>query len=316
MQAEPATLHGRSMGTFWSARACLPPGLATDTAAAGIQRQLDRVEAQMSTYRADSDLCRFNRAPAGVWQRLPTEFYTVLRHALWLARESGGAYDPTVGALVDAWGFGPTAVPTQAPSPARIEALRARAGWPHVELDDASQSARRHGDVALDLSSIAKGYAVDLAGAWLGASGVSSWLVEVGGELKTRGTKPGGTPWRVGIERADASGELLLALPLTDGAMATSGDYRRGYESAGHRVSHHVDPRSGRPLASDVASATVVAAHALHADPLGTTLRVLGIERGMAFARERRLAVLLQERVGSGLRVHRSPAMAALLREG
>lgn len=307
------SLHGRSMGTTWSVRLLPPAGWDADALAQGIQAMLDRVDAQMSTYRPDSALCRFNDAPAGSWHTLPVEFYTVLRHALRVAEASGGAYDPTVGALVSLWGFGPAARPAQAPPTAQIDALRTSLGWWRLQLDDAARAVRQPGGVSLDLSSVAKGYAVDLAGAWLDAAGVFSWLLEVGGELKARGAKPDGTPWRVGIERPDGSGALIHAVALDGRAIASSGGYRRGYTEGGTYLSHHLDPRLGRPVSSTVAAVSVLAAHALHADPIGTTLSVLGVAEGLAFAQRLNLAVLIVEHDGAGgFREHRTPGFEAV----
>lgn len=310
--AELLALHGRSMGTTWSARLLPPPGVDADALAQGIQAMLDRVDAQMSTWRPDSALCRFNRAPAGSWRTLPVEFHTVLRHALRVAEASDGAYDPTVGALVSLWGFGPAPRPAQAPPAAQIDALRAQLGWWRLQCDDTARAVRQPGGVSLDLSSVAKGYAVDLAGAWLDEAGASSWLLEVGGELKARGAKPDGTPWRVGIERPDGSGALIHAVALDGRAIASSGGYRRGYAEGGAYLSHHVDPRLGRPVPNTVAAVSVLAEHALHADPIGTTLSVLGVAEGLAFAQRQNLAVLVMEHDGvGGFREHRTPGFEA-----
>ncbi|MET0504370.1 MAG: FAD:protein FMN transferase, partial [Luteibacter sp.] len=150
--------EGRTMGTTWSVNAVLPDGADDRAIEAGIQAEVDRVVAQMSTYEPGSDLSRFNRAPAGTWQTLPPEFYGVLRYALSLAKDSGGAYDPTVGPLVNLWGFGPDKRPREAPGADEIAAARARVGWARIELDDDGRRARQPGGVYVDLSSVAKGF--------------------------------------------------------------------------------------------------------------------------------------------------------------
>lgn len=307
--------RGRSMGTTWSVQASLPAGLSTQAAQRGIQAELDRVDGQMSTYKPQSDLSRFNRAPAGSWQVLPPEFFDVLQHALQLAKDSGGAYDPTVGPLVNLWGFGPDQHSRQAPDAAAIAAAKAHVGWWKVKLDPVGQRAWQPGGVAVDLSAVAKGYAVDQVGRYLQRVGATAWLVEVGGELKAHGRKPDGRPWRVGIERPDAAAgtvtsadELVRTIELVDRAIATSGDYRHVFEDNGQVYSHHIDPRSGWTVPHEVASVSVLADDAMQADPLGTTLSVLGVEQGMAYARRHDLAVLMIVRTAQGFEQRLSPA--------
>lgn len=312
--------QGQTMGTTWSVQWASPRGLAADAVQRGIQAELDRVDGQMSTYKPQSALSRFNHAPAGSWQMLPPEFFTVLQHALQLARESDGAYDPTIGPLVDLWGFGPDRRPRHPPSSAAIATAKARVGWWKLKLDPVTRRAWQPGGVSVDLSSVAKGYGVDQVGRYLQRVGVTAYLVEVGGELKGHGRKPDGTAWRVGIEQPDAAAgavtdaeQPVRALTLRDRAIATSGDYRHVYEDGGRFYSHHIDPRSGYPVPHEVASVSVLAKDCLQADPLGTTLSVLGAARGMAYAKEHRLAVLMIVRTARGFEQRLSPAFAAAL---
>jgi thiamine biosynthesis lipoprotein len=319
--AQLRRLDGQTMGTTWSVQLVLPSAQSAEQVRRGIQAELDRVDAQMSTYRPQSDLSRFNRAPAGSWQALPPEFFEVLQHALQLAKDSDGAYDPTVGPLVNLWGFGPDQRPRQPPTAAAIERAKARVGWWKLKLDPVARRAWQPGGVCVDLSAVAKGYGVDQVGRYLQRIGAATWLVEVGGELKAHGRKPDGTPWRVGIERPDAAAgaviaadELVRTIELDERAIATSGDYRHVFEDNGRFYSHHIDPRSGWPVPHEVASVSVLADAAMQADPLGTTLSVLGAERGMAYARRHDLAVLMIVRTAQGLEQRMSPAFAAELR--
>jgi len=291
--------EGETMGTTWSVNAVLPDGADDRAIERGIQAEVDRVVAQMSTYEPDSDLSRFNRAPAGTWQTLPPEFFAVLRYALGLAKYSGGAYDPTVGPLVNLWGFGPDRRPHEPPDAAAIAAARARVGWSKIRLDEAGHRAFQPGGVYVDLSSVAKGFGVDQVARFLDRSGVRAYLVEVGGELRAHGRKPDGTPWHVGIERPGAAtgavddpDQVGRIVSLTDKAIATSGDYRHFFESGGRFFSHHIDPRTGLPVAHRVASVSIVADDCMHADSLGTTMTVLGPEAGMAYATKHGIAVL------------------------
>jgi thiamine biosynthesis lipoprotein len=314
-------LDGRTMGTTWSVQVVLPSADSTEKLQRGIQAELDRVDGQMSTYKPQSELSRFNRAPAGSWQTLPPEFFDVLQYAMQLAKDSDGAYDPTVGPLVNLWGFGPDQRPRRPPTADAIAQAKARVGWWKVKLDPAGRRAWQPGGIDVDLSAVAKGYGVDQVGRYLQRMGVEAWLVEVGGELKAHGRKPDGTPWRVGIERPDAAAgavtaadELVRTIQLDDRAIATSGDYRHVFEDNGHFYSHHIDPRSGWPVPHEVASVSVLADGCMQADPLGTALSVLGAERGMAYAREHGLAVLMIVRPSHGFEQRMSPAFAAGLR--
>lgn len=314
--------EGETMGTTWSVNAVLPDGIDDRSIERGIQAEADRVVTQMSTYETDSDLSRFNRAAPGTWQTLPPEFFDVLRYALSLARESGGAYDPTVGPLVNLWGFGPDKRPHDAPDAAAIAAARSRVGWARIRLDEANHRAFQPGGVYVDLSSVAKGFGVDQVARFLDRSGVHAYLVEVGGELRARGRKPDGTPWHVGIERPGAAvaavddpDEVGRIVSLTDKAIATSGDYRHFFESGGRFFSHHIDPRTGYPVAHRAASVSILADDCMHADSLGTTMTVLGPEEGMAYATRRGIAVLFIVYGPDGRFEERmSPAFAAAVK--
>ncbi|WP_414631134.1 FAD:protein FMN transferase [Achromobacter insolitus] len=311
MPTASAALAGATMGTTWSARLALPRGRTEAEARHAIQAALDDVVAQMSTWEPDSDITRYNRAATG-WQTLPAGFFHVLSHALALAEDSGGAYDPTVGPLVNAWGFGPHQRAFEPPSPSAIEAARTRCGWRRVQLDAQHQAALQPGGAYLDLSSIAKGYGVDRAAMALDALGITQYLVEVGGELRARGKRPDGQPWRVAIEVPDASDDHALALPLRDHSIATSGDYRRHAGNGDERYAHTIDPRTGLPVRNNLASVTVLHPGCMEADALATALTVLGEEEGLAYARRHELAALFILRERDAWRVVATPAFQAL----
>ncbi|WP_108913084.1 FAD:protein FMN transferase [Achromobacter insolitus] len=311
MPTASAALAGATMGTTWSARLALPSGRTEAAARHAIQAALDEVVAQMSTWEPDSDITRYNRAATG-WQTLPAGFFHVLSHALALAEDSGGAYDPTVGPLVNAWGFGPHQRAFEPPSPSAIEAARTRCGWRRVQLDAQHQAALQPGGAYLDLSSIAKGYGVDRAAMALDALGITQYLVEVGGELRARGKRPDGQPWRVAIEVPDASDDHALALPLRDHSIATSGDYRRHAGNGDERYAHTIDPRTGLPVRNGLASVTVLHPGCMQADALATALTVLGEEEGLAYARRHELAALFILRERDAWRVVATPAFQAL----
>ncbi|MBV7486785.1 FAD:protein FMN transferase [Bordetella sp. BOR01] len=309
--ASPAALAGATMGTTWSARLALPPGVTAQAAQAAIQQALGEVVAQMSTWDDTSDLSRYNRAEPG-WQALPVDCFHVLRHALALAADTGGAYDPTVGPLVNAWGFGPPPYASEPPQAATLQAARQRCGWQRIRLDESARRAWQPGGTYLDLSAIAKGYAVDHAARALDRLGLAHYLVEAGGELRARGHRPDGEPWRVAIEVPDGSDDHALALPLQDRSIATSGDYRRYRHGAAGRYAHTVDPRTGHPVDNGVASVTIVHKSCMQADALATALTVLGARDGLAYAHRHGLAALFIVRAGQQLRLAASDAFAAI----
>lgn len=311
-------LGGSSMGTSWSARVMAPPG-AGPAVLESLQRQLDLVVAQMSHWERDSNLSRFNSAPTGNWHRLPDAFFTVLSYALEVAEASGGAYDPCAGALVNAWGFGARQRYNEAnfyaPLPAATQAIVARADRQRLQLDRASRRALQPGGVQIDLSSVAKGYAVDLLARCLEAQGLHHYLVEIGGELRGAGTKADGQPWWVALEGVPGAGDgaAPTTVALHGLAIATSGDYRRYFEHGGRRASHTLDPRTGAPIRNDVASVTVLHAECMAADALSTALSVLGPEQGLALAERQNVAARFLLRHQGALREVVSTAYEELL---
>ena len=260
---------------------------------AAIQTRLDRVVAQMSTWEADSDISRFNRSAADTWQTLPPEFFAVLSCAMETARESDGAYDPTIGALVDAWGFGPAQSGYRIPDEGELASARASLGWQRVLLRSENTSALQPGGVQLDLSAIAKGYGVDLVARHLRDRGVAAALIEVGGELYGFGRKPDGSAWQVLVEAvpdADTDEDPACVIALDGIAVATSGDHWHAFEQDGTCYSHTLDPRIGKPVETAAAAVTVIAYDAMHADAWATALTVMGAEAGYRFAQQRNIA--------------------------
>ncbi len=305
-------LGGATMGTSWSAKFVAPRKADLHALHAGIQARLDDVVAQMSNWEADSDLSRYNVSPAGSWHALREDFWTVLSCALDIAYASGGAFDPTVGPLVDGWGFGPG----QGHAAFYPEAARSHVQWQRVILDRSQRRALQPGGTRLDLCAIAKGYGVDAVAAHLRAQGVDAALVEVGGELYGYGRKPDGTPWRVIVEgwqgdEDDANEPRVLAL---DGlAVATSGDRWHRREHEGRRISHTLDPRSGHPVADAPTAVTVAADDAMHADAWATALTVLGVRDGFETACANGLAARFIDARDGAPDERMTPAFEALL---
>jgi thiamine biosynthesis lipoprotein len=315
--SRPHSLAGTSMGSDWSARLLLPPASGLDPGPdlrGTLQHELDEIVAQMSHWEADSLLSRYNRAPGDTWHALPAQFFAVMDYALTVSDETGGAYDPAAGQLVNLWGFGPSRRYDQAgfyaPAPDAVSAVLARRRTCQPRLDRLGRCLYQPGGAVLDLSSVAKGHAVDCLAQRLEALGVRHYLVEVGGELRGAGVKLDGQPWWVELEGVpDSAGPPVpqSVVALHGLAVATSGDYRRHYRlsmshHAHRRASHTLDPRTGYPIANDVASVTVLAPSCMAADALSTALTVMGVDAGLAFAERRGLAARFLLREANGLR--------------
>ena len=308
------------MGTTFAVRVAAE-GLGEARVAAlreAVGQVLARIDGRMSTWRPDSELSRFNRRQSTEPFPVSADTLAVFRHALEISALTGGAFDVTVAPLVDAWGFGPAGRPAAFPDGAEIERLRARVGYRQLAVDAAASTIRKsHAAVSADLSALAKGYAVDEVAELLLAEGIESFLVEVGGEVRAGGRSARGDAWRVGIERpAPGPPALQRQLALRDRALATSGDYRNYHELDGRRLPHAIDPRSGRPVAHGLASASVIDPLCVRADALATALEVLGPDEGFALAAANGWAALLVVRQPDGtLHERETPAFTALAAE-
>lgn len=295
-------LSGACMGTTWSVRLVDDGARPLPELTERIAALLERIENQMSHFRPHSDLRRFALLPAGEAQTLPAEFARVLRSALEVARQSEGAFDPTLATQIDAWGFGAETRFSQAgfvPPQAGVLAERT-AGWKKLEID-AQDRLRQPGGVALNLAAIAKGYAVDAVSQYLTQSGYQNHLVEIGGELRGAGCKPDGQPWWVALELPRANCPLpATRIALHGLSVATSGDYRRSYRLNDRLIHHTLDPRSGMPLAHALASVTVIHPECMYADAWATAFMVLGLKQGLDLAEKMKLCALLQGQDASG----------------
>lgn len=302
-------LTGAAMGTGWTVLAHAAPD-AADTLRALIAAEIARTIALFSPWVAESEISRLNTAPGGDL-RLSPAFAAVLAPLLDLARDTEGASDPTLGALVDLWGFGPPGPrPAAAPLPggAGIAAARAVSGWRRVHL--AANRLHRPAGLRLDLSGSAKGWAVDQVSARLTAAGAEFHMVEIGGELRARGLKPDMQPWWVEIEQIHPGPRLLVA--LNGMALAGSGDWRRQFTHAGRRYAHTIDGAAGWPVDNGVATVSVLHDSAMMADALATALMVMGPGRGMDFAAAHGIAALMVLHRGDRIA---SPALARMMED-
>ena len=310
-------LSGATMGTTWSCR-FVGSSASAQTLRRTIPLALDRVIAQMSPWEDQSDTSRFNRLPLNQWQDLPRELGQVMAGALRIAQESGGAYDPTMGALIDLWGFGPSGPRTAPPPPEEIARLHQACGWRQLEFDASTRRLRRDDRGPVDLCGIAKGFAVDLVAETLRELGIHNALVEIGGELRGHGVKPDGSPWWVEIDRPAEAAAVVAAEPmlvaLHDLAIATSG-CERGFAHGAQHFSHTLDPRTGRPIANGMVTATVLHRSCMEADAYATALMVLGPDAGIDFAVKHQLAALIRfaDRDDGSIAEQTTPALDAML---
>lgn len=311
---------GRSMGTTYEvkvARHDLSPDDMREVGAA-IEHTLERVNALMSTWRDDSEISRFNAHTSTAPFAVDDETARVIAAALEVSRKSGGAFDVTVGPLVEAWGFGRTEIEF-VPDEEQITALRARVGWQKLSLDPSDSSlSKTVPDLEADLSALAKGYGVDAVAEALEVIGQTAYLVEIGGELRARGERLDGRPFRVAIEEPIIDDRRIhRVIELRDIAMATSGDYRNWIDVDGLRLSHTLDPRTGRPITHDLASVTVLHPQAMWADAWATALNVLGPDAGYELARREGLPAYFIVRTGEGgFESRATPAFMPLLASG
>jgi thiamine biosynthesis lipoprotein len=299
------------MGTTWSVRHA--GGAEGSALRPGIEAVLETVVEQMSGWLPASNLCRFNSAIAGSRRTPPPEFSDVLACALEIAQASDGAFDPTMAPLVDLWGFGAAPAAKAMPEVYDVAQALARVGWRKLRWEQGSLF--QPGGMGLDFSGIAKGYAVDLVAEHLASLGLASFLVEIGGELRGQGMKPDGSPWWVALEAvpdAPTAGEDFV-VALHGLSVATSGDYRRFFEQDGRRYGHTLDPRTGWPVANNVASVTVLHPSCMRADAWATALSVLGVREGLEFAACHGIGALFVTREEGRLAEHMSPAFAAML---
>ena len=296
------TLHGLTMGTRWSATVDADNTMDLEALRQALATAAEQVDEQMSPWKPDSDLMRLNRAPVDTWVDLSADIVEVLECAFDIQRLSAGAFDPCVGELVDAWGFGAV---RDTPDADAIRAARqpgAHAGSGSIELERPAGRARKRRSLQLDLCGIAKGYAVDRMVTVLQQHGVRHALAALDGELRAVGRQASGAPWAVALERPEVGLRAVQGvIELEDLAVATSGDYRRCLQVGDARLAHTMDARRRAPVNNTVASVTVLARTCMHADAWATALLVAGPDEGLAMAQRMRLDVLFLVRRAEGL---------------
>jgi thiamine biosynthesis lipoprotein len=307
------------MGTYYKVRiADSMPSQVADALKIEIDDLLSKVNQKMSTYLSESELSLFNKGGTE-WTEMSPETFTVIYYGLGLSRKTDGAYDITAGPLVNLWGFGPKKK-QEVPGQMKIDKVKETVGYHLLEAREKGHKLRKkHKDVYVDLSSLAKGYGVDKVSMFLMQKGLKNHLVEIGGEIKVSGQKnKKGAAWRIGIEtpkKGSSPGDSLnLIVPLKDAAMATSGNYRNFFKVKDKSYSHTIDPRTGKPVEHLLFSVSVVARDCMEADAWATALMVLGPEKGFEFATQNNIKAHFIYGANKGIQTRSTESFQKLLR--
>jgi len=304
-QPEPEwVIKGGAMGTGYSVRLPHPPSSLRRTEMESLAAsEIETIEALMSTYRPESELSRFNDSQSTEWFEVSELTLAVVQAGQDISLQTDGAFDVTVGPLVELWGFGARPSTLQRPSQAELQLAGEAVGFQKLELRQNPPALRKlHPGVRVDLSAIAKGYAADRVCEALSRLGIVDYMVEIGGDLRVAGTNRKGEPWRIAVERPTPGEQSVLeVVEISDTAIATSGDYRNFFVQDGVMYSHTLDPRTASPITHQVASVSVRAGTAMLADGWATAMMVMG-PAGIDLADRLGLAVLMVERDGGSFR--------------
>ncbi|MBE4593870.1 FAD:protein FMN transferase ApbE [Vibrio navarrensis] len=301
--AEQVHLSGPTMGTTYNIKYIVQPDIpSAEAIQTGVDRLLEEVNDQMSTYRKDSELSRFNQYQGSEPFTVSEQTATVVKEAIRLNQLTEGALDVTVGPLVNLWGFGPEARPEVVPSDAELAQRKAKTGIHHLSVQG-NQLTKTLPNLYVDLSTIAKGWGVDVVADYIQSQGINNYMVEVGGEIRLKGVNREGIPWRIAVEKPSVEERAIQEIiEPGDMAIATSGDYRNYFERDGIRYSHIIDPTTGKPIANKVVSVTVLDKSSMTADGLATGLMVLGDIKGMEVANQNNIPVLMIVKTDDGFK--------------
>jgi thiamine biosynthesis lipoprotein len=303
-------IQGQTMGTYYQVKYVLDAEqqgnkqLTAEAVKQEIDNRLEQVNNLMSTFRRDSELSRFNQAEKSLV--VSDAMRNVVKSALMIFAQTDGAYDVTVGPLVNLWGFGPDKRPDKVPAQALIDEKMQVVGSRYLSLEG-NRLTKSIPGLYLDLASIAKGYGVDFIAEYLQQLGISNYLVDIGGELRVQGNKPGKKRWTLAVERPVAGQNVQRLIHIGDNGIATSGDYRNYFEADGIRYSHTIDPKTGKPITHKLASVTVINKSCMLADGYATAITVLGPQAGLEFAQQHHLPVFMLVKAGNDFKEFYTP---------
>ncbi|WP_244441634.1 FAD:protein FMN transferase [Pseudidiomarina atlantica] len=308
------SVQGDTMGTTYHIRyVTADPRHDSEQLQERVDGLLAQINSQMSTYDPQSELSRFNSKLTTEPVVVSRSLENVVARALAIAEETDGLLDVTVGPLVNLWSFGPQQRPESVPTAVELEAAMKMTGYRHLTVEN-HQLQKSIPELYVDLSTIAKGYAVDRVARLLEQMEIQNYLVEIGGEMRIKGSKPGNQPWRIAIEKPDATQRAAQRIvEINNAAIATSGDYRNYFEEDGQRYSHIIDPRTGKPIQHNLVSVTVITDNCMDADAYATALTVMGPEQALTFAEQKGLAVMLITRENDAFKEYTSTAFQPYL---
>lgn len=310
-------MSGKTMGTVWRVSVAGVPAERIPQLDAAIRQQLQQDDQELSTWKTDSALSRFNQYQGTQPWPVSEGMADIVTLALRIGQKTGGAMDITVGPLVNLWGFGPVKAPQHTPDAQAIAQAKSMTGLQHLRVIQSVSGQALQKDLPglyVDLSTVGEGYATDHLARLMESQGVTNYLVSVGGALLSRGHNADGRSWRVAIQKPTDQQDVAEAVVDLQGhGISTSGDYRNYYELDGKRISHIIDPTTGQPIQHKLASATVIATTALEADGWDTGLMVLGTEKAKALAIKQHLAVFLIIREGNTFVTWSSPLFKSFL---
>ena len=319
-KAQVTVLDGKTMGTFWRVSVVGLDQNRAENLRQKVQTLLDGDDQLLSTWKSDSALMRFNQSQSTTPWPVSEGMADIVTESLRIGQKTQGAMDITVGPLVNLWGFGPDKQPVKTPTQAQIDAAKARTGLQNLTvINRAGQQYLQKAipDLYVDLSTVGEGYAADHLARLMIEEGISRYLVSVGGALVSRGMNADGQPWRVAIQKpTDRENAVQAIVDINGHGISTSGSYRNYYELDGKRISHVIDPQTGRPITHKLVSVTVIAPTALEADGWDTGLMVLGTEKAQQVVREQGLAVYMIMKEGDGFTTWMSPQFRAFLVSG
>jgi FAD:protein FMN transferase len=315
-EPQELAISGPAQGTTYSIKvASAPADVDAHAVRAATDEVLDRIDRSMSGYRSDSEISRFNASTSTDWFEVSPDVALVVDYALGVSRESGGTFDITVGPLVAAWGFGAAGEPVDLPDEAKLAELRARVGYQKLEAR-LNPPALRKADagVQVDLNGIAPGYTVDLLAERFQAMHLSHFMIDLGGEVRAQGRNGQGEAWRIAVERPiDAEPEPYAIVSLDNASVTTSGEYRAYFDRNGHRYSHTIDPRTGRPVEHSLASVVVAGSTSMEVDAWAKVFNVLGTDAGREFAMQRGMPVMFIDVQGTELKSVTTPQFDSYL---
>ena len=314
-QPDALRVEGKTMGTTYHVTVVDGPDtLDAVQLSALVEETLAGVLAHVNNWDPTSEVSRFSASDSTEPVQMSDDLATVMAESMRIHALSGGVFDVTLAPLIDLWGFGPKKPGEPVPTDAEIAGALSTVGQSEYLVLDGHSLRKTIPGVTLNLSAIAKGYGVDAVGRAIEAAGGQRWLVEIGGDLASKGLNAANEPWVIGVERPDAASQTVqVILPVSDLGMATSGDYRNYFEQDGVRYSHIIDPTTGRPITHGTASVTVLADSGMTADGLATALLALGEERALPLAEAEGIAVMFITRKGETFETATSSAFDALI---